>query len=54
MAAGRSPDTPVAVVHAATTSEQQVVRLTLAEVGHAELVAPSTIIVGDVAALDLR
>ena len=54
IAAGRSPDTPVAVVHAATTSEQQVVRLTLAEVGHAELVAPSTIIVGDVAALDLR
>ena len=54
MAAGRSPATPVAVVHSATTSEQQVMRLTLADVGHAELTAPSTIIVGDVAALELR
>ena len=54
MAAGRSPATPVAVVHSATTSEQHVVRLTLADVGHAELTAPSTIIVGDVAALELR
>ena len=54
MAAGRSPETPVAVVHSATTDEQLVVRLTLAEVGQAELVAPSTIIVGDVAGLDLR
>jgi len=51
IAAGRSPDTPVAVVHAATTSEQRVVRLTLADVGHADLAAPSTIVVGDVAAL---
>jgi uroporphyrin-III C-methyltransferase len=54
MAAGRPPATPVAVVHAATTSEQLVVRLTLADVGEADLVAPSTIIVGDVAGLDLR
>ena len=54
IAAGRAPETPVAVVHSATTSEQVVVRLTLADVGHADLVAPSTIIVGDVAGLDLR
>ena len=53
IAVGRSPATPVAVVHAATTSEQRVVRLTLADVGHADLAAPSTIVVGDVAALDL-
>jgi len=54
MAAGRAPDTPVAVVYSATTREQVVVRLTLADVGQADLVAPSTIIVGDVAGLDLR
>ena len=54
MAAGRSPSTPVAVIHAATTNEQLVVRRTLGDVGEADLVAPSTIVVGAVAALDLR
>ncbi len=50
---GRSPDTPVAVVHWGTTDRQQVVRATLAELATIELPAPSAIVVGEVAALDL-
>lgn len=51
---GRSADTPVAVVRWATTGRQQVVRSTLARIGEVDLESPATIVVGDVAALDLR
>lgn len=49
---GRSPRLPVAVVGSATTSEQQVVRTTLIELGTVDVPAPATIIVGDVAGFD--
>lgn len=51
---GRDPETPVTAIHRGTTQGQHEVRTTLAEIGHHELVAPCTIVVGDVAALDLR
>lgn len=51
---GLNPDTPVAAIRWGCTDQQQVTRTTLAEVGHAELAAPTTIVIGDVAALDLR
>ena len=53
MAAGRSPDTPVAAVHWGTRPEQHTVRATLATIGEEVLHPPSTIVVGDVAACDL-
>lgn len=51
--AGRSPDTPVAVVNRGTTQQQRTVRTDLAGLGDVELDAPSIIVVGEVAALDL-
>jgi uroporphyrin-III C-methyltransferase len=53
VAGGRSPSTPVAVVHWGTTAGQRVVRSTLAELPTVDLPAPSAIVVGPVAALDL-
>ncbi len=53
VAAGRSPDTPVAVVHWGTTAEQRVVRATLAGLVAIDLPAPAVIVVGAVAGLDL-
>jgi len=53
MAGGRSPDTPVAAVRWGTRPSQQTTRATLATIGAAALEAPSTIVVGDVAAQDL-
>jgi uroporphyrinogen III methyltransferase / synthase len=50
---GRPVDTPVAVVHWGTTPRQQVVRSTLARLTSIELPAPSVIVVGPVAELDL-
>jgi uroporphyrin-III C-methyltransferase len=50
---GRDPETPVAVVHWGTTARQQVVRSTLAGLAAVELPAPSVIVVGPVAAMDL-
>jgi uroporphyrin-III C-methyltransferase len=50
---GRDADTPVAVVHWGTTPHQQVVRSTLGRLASIELPAPSAIVVGPVAALDL-
>jgi uroporphyrin-III C-methyltransferase len=47
---GLPADTPVAVVHAATTSQEQTQRTTLAQLPATEVVNPSTIIVGAVAA----
>jgi len=52
-AAGRSPDTPVAVVHWGTTEHQQVVRTTLAHLAEVDLAAPAVIVVGAVAGLDV-
>jgi uroporphyrinogen III methyltransferase/synthase len=53
VAAGRSPDTPVAAVQWGTRPEQRTVRATLATIGRQPLGTPSTIVVGDVAASDL-
>jgi uroporphyrin-III C-methyltransferase len=52
-AAGRSPDTPVAVVHWGTTEHQQVVRTTLAHLAEVDLAAPAAIVIGAVAGLDV-
>jgi uroporphyrin-III C-methyltransferase len=54
MLGGRAPDTPVVAVHWACTARQTLTRATLATVGEADLAAPCTIVVGDVAGLDLR
>ena len=54
IAGGLRADTAVAVIHWATTDDQQVLRTTLGEVGGESLRAPSTIVVGSVAGLDLR
>ncbi len=50
---GRAPDTPVAAVRNGTRPDQVTVRATLATVAGAGVKAPSAIVVGDVAALDL-
>jgi len=52
--AGRSPDTPVVVVHRGTTAGQASVRTTLAGLVDVELGPPCTIVIGPVAALDLH
>ena len=54
VAAGRRPDTPVVVVHRGTTPTQATVRTTLAGLAGVELGPPCTIVIGAVAALDLR
>ncbi len=53
LGSGRPASTPVAVVHWATTARQQVVRTTLGDLAAVELPAPSVIVVGPVAGLDL-
>jgi uroporphyrinogen III methyltransferase/synthase len=53
MAAGRAADTPVAAVCWGTRPSQRTVRTTLAELGAAELEPPATIVIGEVAGLDL-
>jgi uroporphyrin-III C-methyltransferase len=50
---GRPAATPAAVVHWATTARERVVRTTLGELASVELPAPSVIVVGPVAGLDL-
>jgi uroporphyrinogen III methyltransferase / synthase len=52
--AGRSPDTPVIVVHRGTAPTQQSARATLATLSAVDLGPPCTIVIGPVAALDLR
>ena len=52
MDGGLSADTPVAAVRWGTRAEQQTVRCTLAGLGDAELRAPSTIVIGAVAAYE--
>jgi siroheme synthase len=54
MDGGLSATTPVAVVRWATTDEQHVLRTTLGDVADESLAAPSVIVVGAVASLDLR
>lgn len=51
---GRAASTPVAAIHWASTDRQHVVRSTLDGIGQVELSAPCTIVVGEVAGLDLR
>jgi uroporphyrin-III C-methyltransferase len=53
VASGRNPETPVAVVHWGTTARQTVVRTTLHHLASVDLPAPSVIVVGPVAALEL-
>jgi uroporphyrinogen III methyltransferase / synthase len=52
--AGRSPDTPVMVVHRGTAATQRSVRATLRGLAGVDLGPPCTIVIGPVAALDLR
>jgi uroporphyrin-III C-methyltransferase len=54
LGAGMRPETPVVAVRAAFTPRQEVIRTTLAEVGSAGIRSPSTIVIGEVAALDLH
>ncbi len=53
IAAGRSPDTPVAVVRWGTTDRQEVARTTLDRLADVDLDAPAAIVVGGVAGLDV-
>jgi uroporphyrinogen III methyltransferase/synthase len=54
MAGGLAGDTPVAAVRWGTRPEQSTVRTTLAGLGQAVLEPPATIVIGQVASLDLR
>ncbi|MFP5256168.1 MAG: uroporphyrinogen-III C-methyltransferase [Acidimicrobiia bacterium] len=54
IAAGRSPDTPAAAVRWGTRPEQRTVRATLGTIADQPLEAPSVIVVGEVAGVDLR
>lgn len=54
IAAGMAADTPVAVVTDATLATQREQRMTLGELGTEPVESPSVIVVGAVAALDLR
>jgi siroheme synthase len=57
IAAGRDPATPAACVQSATTKDQRVTRATLGTIAVAAdrdgLEAPLTIVIGEVAALDV-
>ncbi|HEX7094653.1 MAG TPA: uroporphyrinogen-III C-methyltransferase, partial [Acidimicrobiales bacterium] len=54
MAGGMAPHTPVAVVVDATRDTQEVTRTTLERLGVEPVRSPATIVIGAVAALDLR
>ncbi|MDQ1465674.1 MAG: uroporphyrinogen methyltransferase / synthase [Actinomycetota bacterium] len=53
IAGGRAPETPVAAVRWGTHPHQRTIRATLAKIGSEAVEAPSAIVVGAVAALDL-
>ena len=48
-----SAATPVAAIHRATTGAQAVHRCSLAELAHADVRSPATLVIGAVAALDV-
>jgi uroporphyrin-III C-methyltransferase len=52
-AGGMPPDTPVAAISAATRPQQRTARGTLVHPPSARLPAPLTVVIGDVAALDV-
>lgn len=54
IAGGLAPDTPVAAIRFATTTEQDIVRCDLDDLGTTSIESPATIVVGAVAAFDLR
>jgi len=54
LAGGLDPATPVAAIHAATTSAEATLRCRLDELADAAVEPPATIVIGKVAALDLR
>lgn len=54
IAGGLSADTPVAAIRSATTASEHIVRCDLAELGDVDIESPATIVIGSVAALDLR
>lgn len=54
LAGGMAPDTPVAVVTDATRDNQQISRTVLADLGVEPVQSPATIVIGAVAAYDLR
>jgi uroporphyrin-III C-methyltransferase len=54
VAGGLTPDTPVAAVRSATTTDEVTVRCRLDELGFAKIESPAVIVVGPVAAFDLR
>jgi uroporphyrin-III C-methyltransferase len=54
VAGGLTPDTPVAAVRSATTTDEVTVRCRLDELGTSEVESPAVIVVGPVAAFDLR
>jgi uroporphyrinogen III methyltransferase/synthase len=53
IAGGLSPDTPVAAVRYGTRPDQQTLRATLATIAKLDVLAPSALVVGAVAALEL-
>jgi uroporphyrin-III C-methyltransferase len=53
IAGGTPADTPVAVIHRASTADQIVVRCRIDELGDATVDSPATIVIGAVAALDV-
>ena len=54
IAGGMPASTPVAIIGNATHPDQTEIRCTLADLGEQPIHSPTTIVVGDVAALDLR
>jgi siroheme synthase len=54
LGAGMAPSTPVAIIYNGTRADQTISRLTLAEANLAEAQAPSIIVIGETAGLDLR
>ena len=53
IAGGMRPDMPVAVITSATSPDQLIDRTTLARLGEMPVCNPSTIVIGEVAALDV-
>ena len=51
---GLASSTPVAAIHRASTSDEAVTRCTLATLGATEVESPATLVIGPVAALDVR